>query len=213
MTHRSIVTLFVTCGVLTLAAAPSAQAPAAAPRPIVLKAAHLFDGVSGRLTDGAVIVVSGGKIQAVGASAATPAGAEVIDLGDATLMPGMIDSHVHMDGQSQDNWYLGFYQGIMQFPAERALYGAKYAKKTLEAGLHDRAGPRLDRLHLARPAQRHQRRRHRGPAHARRQLRHRLDRRPRRPGSVSAAAHCAGRARSRACATAPTSAARPCATR
>jgi len=111
----------------------AAQTAVAASHPTVLKAAHLFDAVSGRLTDRATIVVANGKIQSVG-NTVTPADAEVIDLGDATLMPGFIDSHVHMDDQFQDNWYLGFYQGVMRFPAERALYAASYAKATLEAG-------------------------------------------------------------------------------
>jgi len=134
MSYRRLTTIVVICAALICAAPLGAQAPSTAAHLVVLKAAHLFDAVSGRLTDGAMIVVSGGKIQAVGAGAAMPAGAEVIDLGDATLMPGLIDSHVHMDGEGQDNWYLGFYQDIMRFPAERALYGAKYAKDTLEAG-------------------------------------------------------------------------------
>ncbi|HYX74234.1 MAG TPA: amidohydrolase family protein [Steroidobacteraceae bacterium] len=109
--------------------------PAAAPsRPVVLKAAHLFDSVSGGLRDGGVIVVQGNKIQALGASAPLPPDAEVIDLGDATLLPGFIDAHVHLSEESGPNWYLDFYHGLMRFPAEQALYGAHYAKVTLEAG-------------------------------------------------------------------------------
>jgi imidazolonepropionase-like amidohydrolase len=103
-------------------------------RPIVLKAAHLFDSASGTLTDRAVIVVQGNKIQAVGSGAPLPADAEVIDLGDATLLPGFIDAHVHLSQESGPNWYLDFYHDVMRFPAEQALYGAHYAKLTLEAG-------------------------------------------------------------------------------
>ncbi|HSC48037.1 MAG TPA: amidohydrolase family protein [Gammaproteobacteria bacterium] len=109
--------------------APAADAPVT-----VLKAAHLFDSVSGKLTDHGVVVVQGDKILAVGADANIPAGAKVIDLGDATLMAGMIDSHVHLDGQFEENWYKGFYQDQTRSPAEQALYGAKYAKQTLDAG-------------------------------------------------------------------------------
>jgi len=119
-----------------LAAAPvalAADAPAAS-QAVVLKAAHIFDSVSGKLADHGVVVVQDGKITAVGTGAAIPAGARVIDLGDATLMPGMIDSHVHLDGQFEENWYKGFYQEATRFPAEQALYAAKYAKETLEAG-------------------------------------------------------------------------------
>jgi len=117
-------------------AGPSlADAPPAAPRVIVLKAAHLFDSVSGTLTEHGVVVVSGSKIQAVGSDAAIPAGAEVIDLGDATLLPGFIDAHVHLSEQSSPEWYRDFFNDIMRFPAEQALYGAHNAKVTLEAGV------------------------------------------------------------------------------
>jgi imidazolonepropionase-like amidohydrolase len=71
----------------------------------------------------------------VGADAQIPAGAETIDLGDATLVPGFIDAHVHLSGVSSNNWYEDWYNGIMRFPAEQALYGASYAKATLEAGI------------------------------------------------------------------------------
>jgi imidazolonepropionase-like amidohydrolase len=98
-------------------------------------AAHLFDAVSGSLVDHGIVVVAGSKIQAVGKEAEIPPGARVIDLGDATLMPGFIDAHVHLSGLMSDNWYHDFYDGIMRFPAEQALYGAHYAKVTLEAGV------------------------------------------------------------------------------
>ncbi|MGC1522942.1 MAG: amidohydrolase family protein [Steroidobacteraceae bacterium] len=122
-------------GAQWFAAVCLADAPAAAPRTVVLKAAHLFDAVSGRLTEPGVVVVSGAKILAVGSDAAIPAGAQVIDLGDATLLPGFIDAHVHMSEQSSTEWYRDFFNGIMRFPAEQALYGAHYAKLTLEAGV------------------------------------------------------------------------------
>ena len=117
-----------------LARSAFAEPAAAVKRPVVLKAAHLFDSVSGTLTDGAVIVVQGDKIQAVGAAAPPPPGAQVIDLGDATLLPGFIDAHVHLSQEAGPNWYLDFYHGLLRFPAEQALYGAHYAKLTLEAG-------------------------------------------------------------------------------
>jgi imidazolonepropionase-like amidohydrolase len=120
------------------AAAPWAADADAAPRPvvpIVLKAARLFDSVSGRLTEPGLVVVEGTRIRAVGSDSAVPAGAQVVDLGDATLLPGFIDAHVHLAGASSDNWYLDFYDEIMRFPAEQALYGAHNAKVTLEAGV------------------------------------------------------------------------------
>jgi imidazolonepropionase-like amidohydrolase len=111
-----------------------AAAESTADRPIVIKAAHLFDSISGNLTEHGVLVVEGAKIKAVGSEAQIPPNAQVIDLGDATLLPGFIDAHVHLSSESGPNWYLDFYQDIMRFPAEQALYGAHYAKVTLEAG-------------------------------------------------------------------------------
>jgi imidazolonepropionase-like amidohydrolase len=122
-------------GAQWIAQACLADAPPPAPRTIVLKAAHLFDSVSGTLTEHGVVVVSGSKIQAVGSDAAIPVGAEVIDLGDATLLPGFIDAHVHLSEESSPNWYRDWFNSIMRFPAEQALYGAHYAKITLEAGV------------------------------------------------------------------------------
>ena len=112
----------------------SAEVPKA-PQIIVLKAAHLFDSVSGKLTDNAVIVVENNIIVSVGANSKVPASAQIIDLGNATLMPGFIDAHVHFSGEMSDDWYKDFYNGIMRFPAEQALYGAYYAKKTVESGV------------------------------------------------------------------------------
>lgn len=102
--------------------------------PVVLKAARLFDSVSGQLSEPGVIVVKDGKITAVGAGESVPAGAKIIDLGDATLLPGFIDSHVHMGGEMSDDWYQDFYNGMQRFPAEQAQYAALYARRTLLAG-------------------------------------------------------------------------------
>jgi imidazolonepropionase-like amidohydrolase len=113
------------------AQALAADAPAA-PETIVLKAAHVFDATGTALKDNAVIVVRDGKIVSVGGS--VPAGARVIDLGDATLLPGFIDAHTHITSEFEPNYYLGVYHHMMRFPAEQALYGAVYARRTLEAG-------------------------------------------------------------------------------
>ncbi len=120
---------------LALLTARSAKGAEGAPKPVVLKAAHLFDSVSGKLLDHGVIVVSGKTIQAVGSDVTVPTDARTIDLGDATLVPGFIDAHVHLEAESGDNWYLDFFQQIFRFPAEQALYAAHYAKITLEAGV------------------------------------------------------------------------------
>ena len=115
-----------------VAVALAALAHADSPETIALKSARLFDGVSGTMRTDAVIVVQGSKILAVGG--AVPAGARVIDFGDATLVPGFIDAHTHLTSESSPNYYLKFYKDTFRFPAEQAQYAALYARRTLEAG-------------------------------------------------------------------------------
>jgi imidazolonepropionase-like amidohydrolase len=104
------------------------------PGPIVLKAARVFTSTSERPLTPGMVVVEGDHITQVGQSLTVPPGAQVIDLGDATLLPGFIDAHVHMAMEMSDDWYRDFYQGAFRFPAEQALYAAKYARATIEAG-------------------------------------------------------------------------------
>ncbi len=85
-------------GLAIMAAALSGRAPAQQPSaaPIVLHAARLLDVATGNMIQPGEILVEGERIQAVGASVNHPAGAQVIDLGDTTLLPGLIDAHVHL---------------------------------------------------------------------------------------------------------------------
>ena len=116
----------------TLPALAHAAETPAAPSVTVLKAARIFDATSDSVKTGGVIVVENGRIKAIGG--AVPAGATVIDLGDATLLPGFIDAHVHMTGQMGDNWYKDTVDGMRQTVAEQAIRSTEYARKTLMAG-------------------------------------------------------------------------------
>lgn len=83
--------------VVTLVGVPAAQQPPSTPTaPIVLHAARLLQVDSGNLLQPGEILVEGERIRAVGAAVDHPQGAKVIDLGDVTLTPGMIDAHVHL---------------------------------------------------------------------------------------------------------------------
>ncbi|MGO8759484.1 MAG: amidohydrolase family protein [Terracidiphilus sp.] len=74
--------------------AASAQQPLSAP--IVLHAARLLQVDTGNILQPGEVLVEGERIQAVGTSVDRPQGAKVIDLGDTTLLPGLIDAHVHL---------------------------------------------------------------------------------------------------------------------
>jgi imidazolonepropionase-like amidohydrolase len=91
--------LFIATSLLVLFlrgfAAPQAPSPTT-PHAIVLHATRLLDVKSGRVVKPGEVLVLGERIVEVGPSVKRPAGAEVIDLGDRTLMPGLIDAHVHL---------------------------------------------------------------------------------------------------------------------
>ncbi|HEX4231852.1 MAG TPA: amidohydrolase family protein [Bryobacteraceae bacterium] len=94
MTNSRFFTVFsVFLPLFVLAPSAGAQAPT---RPVVLHAARLLDIESGKIVSPGEVLVEGERIAEIGSSVTHPAGAEVIDLGDRTLMPGLIDVHVHL---------------------------------------------------------------------------------------------------------------------
>ena len=113
---------------------PALAQQAKAPPVIAVKAARLFDGKADALRANGVVLVQGPKILAVGTDLAIPAGAEVIDLGDATLSPGFIDAHTHLTGESTDDWKQQFVDGFRREVAEKAIESTVHARKVLEAG-------------------------------------------------------------------------------
>jgi imidazolonepropionase-like amidohydrolase len=96
-TPRVLTTLglvFFFCGPLAAQSDPAQSSTR--PSVIVLRAARLLDVESGHVTTPGEILVEGHEIKEVGAKVAHPSGADVIDLGDTTLLPGLIDAHVHL---------------------------------------------------------------------------------------------------------------------
>jgi imidazolonepropionase-like amidohydrolase len=96
MTTRSSILVSLALFLLTLFLNAAGQSQAAPSHPIVLHAARLLDVKTGRMVKPAEILVQGERIVEVGTSVKHPAGAEVIDLGDRTLLPGLIDAHIHL---------------------------------------------------------------------------------------------------------------------
>ena len=74
---------------------PAIAEPAAS-HPIVLHAARLFDIDTGKVSIPGEVLIDGERITAVGSEVGRPRGTRVIDLGNTTLLPGLIDVHVHL---------------------------------------------------------------------------------------------------------------------
>jgi imidazolonepropionase-like amidohydrolase len=103
-----------------------------------LKCGKLVDVKSGTSINNAVILIEGEQIKAVGSNLAVPSGARVLDLGSATVLPGLIDSHTHLlqnydfaFGGDDPNMILTV---VQMGNSKRALLGAAMAREDLEAG-------------------------------------------------------------------------------
>jgi len=106
-----------------------------AQQPIVLRAARMIDGTGAAPVNNAAVIVIGDRITALGpaSSVAIPVGANVIDLGDVTILPGFIDAHTHIIGRTlgdpmSDLAVVKDYQGY------GAIIGVDNARRTLMAG-------------------------------------------------------------------------------
>src|SRR5450755_4605396 len=116
-------------------AAPSPST--AAPRTVVIRAQRLIDGTSAEPHLNQEIVIRGNRIadvHAVGAQA-LPAAVEIIDLGAATVLPGLIDSHTHIFLQGEDPAAGGYDVQLLKFPASfRVARATVSARRALEQG-------------------------------------------------------------------------------
>jgi imidazolonepropionase-like amidohydrolase len=125
-----------TLAVLGAAAAVHAESTAAAaqnaPHIVAVRAGKLVDVVAGKVLENQTILISGERITAVGpsASVAVPAGAELVDLSNATVLPGLVDAHTHLTGDPHQHGYASL--GVSDIRA--AMYGVHSAQVTLNAG-------------------------------------------------------------------------------
>jgi imidazolonepropionase-like amidohydrolase len=90
----------------------------------------LIDGTGADPVPGATIIIEDERIMKVGTNVEPPAAATVIDAGGRTIMPGMIDSHVHLYGRVQP-----LQERMLTPPSLQLFYGAQNAKRTLDAGI------------------------------------------------------------------------------
>jgi len=105
-----------------------AAAPAAA-QVTAIRAARMVDVVRGTVVPNAMVVVENGRIRQVGG--AVPAGATVIDLGDQTLLPGLIDLHTHLGYDLEPGWEM---RSVIELPGISVLRSGRNATVTLMAG-------------------------------------------------------------------------------
>jgi imidazolonepropionase-like amidohydrolase len=96
----------------------------------VVKAARMLDVATGKMVQPAVVLTSGDKVTAIN-PATLPPDAEVLDLGNATLLPGLIDAHIHLMDDPGTSWIR---QRAYETPALWALRAARNAERALMAG-------------------------------------------------------------------------------
>jgi imidazolonepropionase-like amidohydrolase len=105
-----------------------------APATIVLKASRMFDGKGKALVPNGVVIVQGDQIVDAGSNLPIPQGAQVIDLGDATLSPGFMDAHTHLTADFSGNYNQRRLQEVDLNVSEQAIIATVNARVTVEAG-------------------------------------------------------------------------------
>ncbi len=117
---------------LAMCAAVAALTTPALAETTVFSAARMIDVVTGRTIDAPLVVVTDGRITAAGAAStvAVPAGAKRVDMPGLTLIPGLIDMHVHLTGEPT----IFGYRGLEYVDSFSTALGVAHAKQTLDAG-------------------------------------------------------------------------------
>jgi imidazolonepropionase-like amidohydrolase len=122
----------LSCALLAAALPAFADDAQAQAQAKVVHCGHLFDSPSGRMLGETSVVIRGERIESVQSGAIpAPAGAEVVELGDATCLPGLIDAHTHLTGETSPTGYSDQFRWNV---ADYAIRSTVYADRTLQAG-------------------------------------------------------------------------------
>src|SRR6185312_1681440 len=122
--HLAITLLF-----LFALLSPATMGQTQPPKRVIVRAGRLLDVKTGKMLANQTIVIEGDKIVSVGTDTKSMPGDTVVDLSNATILPGLIDVHTHLTMNPQ----FGYVALAISVPRE-ALIGAKNARITLEAG-------------------------------------------------------------------------------
>ena len=134
----------------TVASGTRAQQSQPTTPPVLVKAARLLDPKTGNVLSPAAVLIEDGKIKEVGTPSKVqgnaPGATKIVDLGSATLLPGLIDSHTHLfldvivppeaetQRHSNGEFAPGLLLAIVESPSKRALMGGQLAREDVESG-------------------------------------------------------------------------------
>lgn len=126
------IALIITASVFVVVSGAALAANSAPPPVLIaLHCGHLIDTDAGKMLGATTVVVAGARIRDVRSGIVEVAGARAIDLKDATCLPGLIDSHTHLTGQTSPTAYTDQFRWNA---ADYAIRSTVYAKRTLAAG-------------------------------------------------------------------------------
>lgn len=106
-------------------------------RVVAIKAARLIDGTGKPMVQNGVVIFRGDKIESVGSQADVriPAGAEVIDLGDQTILPGLVNSHAHFSIRNDNRGIRGIIEDGIRHDGQQMTWGVRHVRNELLSGV------------------------------------------------------------------------------